>query len=207
MKAPLWLSLLCACALSSWAGQPPTVVEVSFQTGKGNPARMEIVTKTASFRAVNSENGRSETVVKKVGSGMLDISRDQLVPTDWELPRETRGRDGNVYLTPMTPKAFDRRKVGLTMQATARLESGLVVLGCEVTQSEARQMPSSHGEGVDRIITRDGRVVTFPTPRHESGTVTNTTNFTLVAKPGKTYTVPVLFGGKTVPWRITCAVR
>ncbi len=128
------------------------------------------------------------------------------MPTGWELPRETRGSDGSVYIAPMTPNAFDLRKVGLTVQATARLESGLVVLDCEVTQSEPRQMPSFYGEGVDRFIAGDGRVVTFHPQHYESGTVTNTTNFTLVAKPGKTYTIPVLFGGKTVNWRVTCTL-
>jgi hypothetical protein len=102
--------------------------------------------------------------------------------------------------------AFEARPLGLTVKVVAALEKGLVVLNCEISQSEGRKLPTIYGEGIDRVDTGDGRVVKFRQGTYESGTVTSETTFQLYAKPGKTYTIPVLFGGKTVHWKVTCSV-
>ncbi len=108
-----------------------------------------------------------------------------MVPTEWELPRKSRGNDGGVCHTPATPIAFENRPLGLTVKVVAALEKGLVVLNCEISQSESRKLPSIYGEGVDRVDAGDGRVVKFPKREGDSGTVTSETTFQLYAMPAR----------------------
>ncbi len=131
---------------------------------------------------------------------------DRMVVTEWDLPMKVLGSDGGVHYVPATPSVFDKLLVGLTVNAVAVLENGLVVLNCRISQSEGRKLPALYGEGVDRVDTGDGRVMKFGKRVYDSGTVTSETSFQLYAKPGKTYTIPVLFGGKTVKWQVTCTV-
>jgi hypothetical protein len=164
--------------------KPPAVVEVSFMSGKSKVADLTV----------------------KAGLASFSVQRDRMVPTEWDLPRKSRGSDGGVYYSGATPMAFEARPLGLTVKVVAALEKGLVVLNCEISQSEGRKLPTIYGEGIDRVDAGDGRVMKFRQGAYDSGTVTSETSFQLYAKPGKTYTIPVLFGGKTVKWQVTCTV-
>ena len=197
---PLLLSLLCVVAASVWAGQPrnvvkpPTIVKVSMMSGKTNVAGFE----------VRADGLKATTGCSTCAT--FSAQRDRLVPTGWDLPMKVRGSDGQVHYVPATPSFFDRRPLGLTVNAVATLKNGLIVLDCEITQSEGRNLATLYGEGVDRMDAEDGRVVKFRKLKGDAGTVTSVTSFQLYARPGKTYTIPVLFGGKTVNWRVTCTL-
>lgn len=200
MKAPLFLSLLCACAVSARADQPrkvvkpPTVVEVSFMSGKSRIADFKM-------RA----DGQQVKTGCSAGAAFSALT-DRMITTQWDLPMKVRGSDGVVHYVPATPSVFDKLPLGLTVNAVAVLQKGLVVLTCKIWQSESRKLPALYGEGVDRVDAGDGRVVKFGKRVYESGTVTSETTFQLYAKPGKTYTIPVLFGGKTVKWQVKCSL-
>ncbi|PTX99224.1 hypothetical protein DB345_02290 [Spartobacteria bacterium LR76] len=198
MKFPLVLGLLCVVAASVWADQPrkvvkpPPVVKVLIMSGK---------TKVADFKV------RADGLNATAGCASFSALRNRMVPTEWDLPMKVRGSDGAVGYVPATPSVFELRPLGLTVRAVAELKKGLVVLNCEITQAEGRKLPTLYGEGVDQVDTGDGRVVKFRKREGDAGTVTSETSFQLYAKPGKTYTIPVLFGGKTVNWRVTCTVE
>ncbi len=197
MKVPLLLSLLCACAVNAWAEQPrkvvkpPAVVNVLIMSGK---------TKVAGFKV------RADGLNATAGCAAFSALRNRMVPTEWDLPMKVRGSDGAVGYVPATPSVFDLRPLGLTVRAVAELKKGLVVLNCEISQSESRKLPTLYGEGVDQVDAGDGRVIKFRKREGDAGTVTSVTSFQLYARPGKTYTIPVLFGGKTVNWRVTCTL-
>lgn len=200
MKFPLMLSLLCVVAASAWADQPreavnpPPVVEVSFMSGK---------TMIANFKV------RADGPQVRTGcSAGADFSAlaDRMVATEWDLPLKVLGSDGVVRYAPAIASVFEKLPLGLTVNAVAVLKEGLVVLNCKISQSESRKLPALYGEGVDRVDAGNGRVVKFGKRVYESGTVTSETSFQLYARPGKTYTIPVLFGGKTVRWTVKCSL-
>jgi len=123
-------------------------------------------------------------------------------------------RSTSFPVTPANPTAFEAWKVGWEVEGKARIsDEGLVIFNAEIRSHDALAVVTHYGEGTGPIVTKakgafGKSVEVVLTENKAMGASTSVTKTPLIlkARPGMTYPIQVMMGGKSVAATIRCSV-